>query len=315
MEPLVSVVMSTLNTPIEYLNKAIYSILNQTYRNFEFIIVVDGGNDDEFIKTLNDSRIKIIKHENSIGLTKSLNEAIKISSGKYIARMDSDDIALEKRFEYQVEYMEKNSDVDITSMFYYEIGKSDKVTREVFNKPEEIKCKLFFTNLISHPCVMIRKDFLEKNNLLYNEEFVYSQDFEMWTRCANYGKIAIIPKFGLQYRIHNKQISTEKSSMQKELYYRILIRNLQELGMNENNLKYLLMLNRNENISSKKELRKFIELAINTNKKVGKYDVKKFKEILETYYNIACIKNRKFVCVNFPFLKYVIKKILIRGAI
>lgn len=313
MNPLISVIMSTLNTDKEYLKEAINSILNQTYKNFEFIIIVDGGNDDKIIEKINDERIKIIKHEKSIGLTKSLNEAIKISKGKYIARMDSDDISLKKRFEHQVKYMEENIDIDIVSMFYEEFGKNRKEVREVFFKPDEIKCKLFFTNLIAHPSVMIRKDFLDKNNILYNEDFIYSQDFEMWTRCVNVGKIAIIPKMGLYYRIHDKQISTEKSNKQLELYYKVLARNLKELDIKEENLKYLLMLNGKEKVKSKKDLKTFINLAISMNKKIKKYDDKKFKEILQVYYNVACIKTRKLFLPNFSFLKYVVRKVLMRG--
>lgn len=313
MNPLVSVIMSTLNTQKDYLEAAINSILNQTYKNFEFIIIVDGGNDDKIIEKINDNRIKIIKHKNSIGLTKSLNEAIKISTGKYIARMDSDDISLENRFEYQVNYMEKYLDVDITSMFYKEIGTSSKVVQEVYNKPDEVKCKLFFTNLIAHPCVMIRKEFLDKNNILYDEKYIYSQDLELWTRSVNFGKIAIIPKFGLHYRIHDKQISTEKSSKQMDLYRKILTRNLNELNISEENLKYLLMLNGKEKVNNAKELKKFVKLALNMNKKLGKYDYKKFKEILKVYYNIALIKSRKLFFPNLSFLKYVVRSINIKN--
>lgn len=313
MQHLISVIMSTLNTPTDYLEESINSILEQTYRNFEFIIIVDGGNDDKIIKKIKDKRIRIIKHEKSIGLTRSLNEAIRLSNGEYIARMDSDDISLRKRFEYQVEYMEKNNDIDITSMFYEEIGANEKRVCEIFNKPSEVKCKMFFTNIISHPCVMIKKKFLDKNSLSYNEDYIYSQDLELWTRCAEVGKIAIIPKLGLYYRIHDKQISSEKSNKQLELYYKVLIRNLTELGIRENNLKYLLMLNGKENVNNKKELRGFIKLAIDRNSIVKKYDDRKFKEILKVYYNISCIKSHKIFCPNLCFLKYAIKKIIIRS--
>ena len=313
MKPLISVIMSTLNTPEDYLKVSIDSILKQTYKNFEFIIIVDGGNDDKIIEKISDDRIKTIKHQKSIGLTKSLNEAIKISKGKYIARMDSDDISLENRFKYQIEYMERNNDIDITSMFYKEIGKNDKIVREVFFRPDEVKCKLFFTNVIAHPSVMIRKSFLDKNNFLYDESFIYSQDFEMWTKCANSGKISIIPKFGLYYRIHDKQISTEKANKQLELYNSVLIRNLSELNINKEKLKYLLMLNGKEKVSNKGELKKFINLAINENKNVKKYEFKIFKEILNVYYDIACIKSHEVFLPNFSFFKYCIKKLLVRS--
>lgn len=311
MEPLISVIMSSLNTPKEYLMKAINSILEQSYKNFEFIIIIDGGNDDKIVEKIIDKRIKMVKHENSIGLTKSLNEAIKLSNGKYVARMDSDDISLKERFKIQVEYMEKNQNIDVTSMFYKEIGKSKKNVREVFYNANEIKCKLFFTNLIAHPCVMIRKSFLNKNNMLYNEEFPYSQDLELWTRVVNCGQIAIIPKFGLLYRIHDKQISTEKSQKQMKLYYSVLARNLRELNIEEENLRFLLELNGKKKLSNKKELQNFIKFAVDKNKVIKKYDAKKMKSILEVYYCISCLKARKLFIPTYSFFKYIIRKILI----
>lgn len=309
MEPKVSIVMSTLNTPEKFLEESINSILNQTFNNFEFIIIIDGGQDYEIIKKFNDERIKIIKHNTSIGLTKSLNEGIKISKGKYIARMDSDDISLQDRIMKQVEYMEKNNDIDITSMYYERFGDINKKVREVFYKPNELKCKLLFTNVIAHPAVMIRKSFLEENKIEYNEEFIYSQDFELWTRACKKGNIAIIPEFGLRYRIHNKQISTEKYNIQTELFYKILKRNLEELEIGKENIKYILMLNGREKISNKKELKNFIKLVIKQNENKQIYDKKELKKVLKIYYNIACIKSKKIFLLNIPFLEYIIRKI------
>ena len=116
---LVSVIMSTLNTKEEYLIPAIESILNQTYKNLELIIVIDGGNDDILIKkAFDDNRIKFIKHDTPMGLPYSLNEAIDMCKGDYIARMDSDDISLKNRISEQVNYMNKHREIDICSVFY-----------------------------------------------------------------------------------------------------------------------------------------------------------------------------------------------------
>lgn len=309
MEPLVSIVMSTLNTPEKFLDESINSMLNQTYKNFEFIIIIDGGDDDKLIKKFDDKRIRIIKHDNSIGLTKSLNEGIRASKGQYIARMDSDDISFIDRLQTQVEFMEKNKDIDITAMYYQRIGDVNKKVREVFFRPDELKCKLLFTNVIAHPSVMIRKKFLEENKLQYNEEYIYSQDFELWTRCCKKCNIYIIPKFGLKYRIHNKQISTEKYKIQSELYYSILTRNLMELDLGNEKLKYILELNGRKKIDDKKELKIFIKELLEKNKTQNIYDVKKLKKVLKVYYIIACLKSRKTFCINIPFIEYIVKKI------
>ncbi|MCI8575245.1 MAG: glycosyltransferase, partial [Bacilli bacterium] len=191
-EIFVSVIMSTLNTNPDYLKEAIESILNQTYRNFEFIIISDGGNDDEILKLYtDDKRIKIIRHDVSLGLPKSLNEAINISKGKYIFRMDSDDISHVDRLAIQVAYMEKNPNIDIAATYYREIGASKRVVKEQCIYPNQVKCKLFFVNIIAHPSVVFRRESIFSKQLFYDESFRYSQDFELWTRSLNV-EIAII---------------------------------------------------------------------------------------------------------------------------
>ena len=112
---LISVVMSNYNTPINYLKESIDSVLNQTYSNFEFIIIDDGSTDDslKFIKSYDDPRIKLIVNEENIGLTKSLNKGLKAAQGEFIARMDSDDICYPERFEKQIEYMRKHPDTTV----------------------------------------------------------------------------------------------------------------------------------------------------------------------------------------------------------
>ena len=111
---LVSVIMSNYNTPEEYLRESIESILNQTYSHIEFIIVDDCSTDNSLnvIKSYKDDRIVLIENTENLGLTKSLNKALKQAKGEFVARMDADDISLPTRFEKQVAFLKQNSDVD-----------------------------------------------------------------------------------------------------------------------------------------------------------------------------------------------------------
>ena len=298
--------MSTLNTKEEYLLKSIKSIINQTYPNFEFIIVVDGGNDKQIIDKINDNRIKIIEHNTTKGLATSLNEAIELAKGKYIARMDSDDIAEEDRIEIQLEYMEKRTYVDMTSTFYKEIGNSKKVVMETFTNSDDISAKLFYINPILHPSVMLRKDFLQKNHIKYDENYIYSQDYELWTRIKAKGKIEIIPQIIMKYRIHNCQISVEKFQKQSELYYEILTRNLEELELKKDDIRYLLMLNSRENNIEIKEIDDFIKRVIINNKKIKLYNTKALEKVLRTAFITILIKQKNFFnVVFFKNLKYI----------
>ena len=110
---LISVIMSNYNTPEEYLREAIESILNQTYKNFEFIIIDDCSTDNslEIIKSYNDERIVLIENEENIGLTKSINKGLAVAKGEYIARMDADDVSLPQRFEKQINYMNDHTEL------------------------------------------------------------------------------------------------------------------------------------------------------------------------------------------------------------
>ena len=223
--------MSTLNTPERYLRQSIESILNQTFKDFEFIIVDDGslGKDIEIIESYNDPRIHVIKNAVNKGLPYSLNEAIKQSIGKYIARMDSDDIALPHRLEKQYRYMENHKDVQVLGAVARTFGKIKKTI--ISPQYDDINEQLFFRSSIVHPSVMIRRDFLMENGLLYNESFMCSQDFELWSRIVCNGKISIIPEVLMMYRTHESQISSSKAELQKEYGYIIYQNLFKRLGV------------------------------------------------------------------------------------
>ncbi len=136
--PKVSVIMSVYNGD-KYLREAIESILNQTFTDFEFIIVNDGSTDNslEIIESYDDERIKTINNKKNIGLTKSLNKALKFAKGKYIARQDADDVSLPNRFEKQVEYLDSHPEVALVGTSVYLIDENGKIIgkRIAFAKP------------------------------------------------------------------------------------------------------------------------------------------------------------------------------------
>ncbi len=318
----VSVIMPTYNTPEEYLQKAIESILNQTYSNLEFIIICDGScNDAKIIEKYKDKRIKIIKHIQNEGIAKSLNEAINMARGKYIARMDSDDISLKDRIKQQVEFMEKNPNIILCGMDAKCIGNSNRIKSTYNIKPQEIEIQLLYINCIIHPTVILRKSFLDENNIRYNENFQCSQDFELWSRIVDDSNFAIIPKIGLLYRVHNKQISKEKSDIQKKLREEIINRNIKKISAKniKETKKLLLSLSGNVkmNMSNYKEVINLTEIIINEQKENLKNCYKKvfynriFQIIISTKelrnHLIEILKeNRKLINLNNS--KYLIYK-------
>lgn len=297
-QPLVSIIMSTKDTEESMLRKSIESILEQEYKNFEFFIVCDGSEKDlKIIKTYKDNRIVIIEHKESKGLTISLNECLKIVKGKYIARMDSDDIALKCRLKVQVDFLEKNTNIDICSTFIEYIGEKKGILIDVFNKPKDKKAELFIYNKIVHSSVMIKKSFLDEGQIEYNEKFRFSQDYELWSRCCMIANIEVIPRVCMQYRVHKAQISTAKRKEQNELCRDIFKRQIKNLNLNDDKeiLEVIFFLSKKSNRNyTYKEVKKVIKKILENNKKYNIYSEKSIKKVL--YYRLFVMKYKE---INF----------------
>ena len=222
---LISIVMSVFNGE-QFLRTSVESMLNQTYINFEFIIVNDGSVDNTFniLKKYakKDLRIKIINNDKNIGLTKSLNKGLKIAKGKFIARMDADDISLPERLEKQLSFMEIHSEIGAVGCWYYLIDKYNKIIKECrpprkYSKIKKALIKKAIINSVPliHPGLMIRKDALEKINF-YDENFIYAQDRDLLFRILKYYKIAVVPEILFKLRISDKSISAKNEIEQKK---------------------------------------------------------------------------------------------------
>lgn len=222
-KPKISVLMGVYNEKVSWIRESVESILNQTYENFEFIIIDDNPVNNELKSYLHnlkkkDERIVIIFNDCNLGLTKSLNKGLAIAKGEYIARMDADDISFNSRFEEQVLYLEKHQDCDAVYGFWYnfeEENRNQLTLRKAGPKHRQIIDKLFVYNTLPHPLVMLRKSTLNKWELKYDEEFVHAQDYDLWLMMAIKGcKFYVIPKPLLYYRKSKNQITRSKSESQ-----------------------------------------------------------------------------------------------------
>lgn len=221
--PKVSVIMPVYNTA-NYLNEAIDSILNQSFTDFEFIIVDDCSNDGslEIIKSYKDKRIVLIENEVNKGYVFGLNYAISISKGEFIARMDSDDISDNKRLEIQYSFMLNNKGVLVCGTNIGIIG-SSKVVKYPENH-DEIKRGLLTSNVLAHPSVIMRKSSFNLSNSNegpYINTFVPSEDYELWTTLIFKGKFHNLQQELLRYRVHEKQISNVQSRIQYQNFLMI----------------------------------------------------------------------------------------------
>lgn len=211
LPPKVSVIMSVYNQET-YLKDAIESILNQTFTDFEFIIINDGSTDKtkEIIENYQklDSRIKIINQKNQ-GLTKSLNKGIFVSQGEYIARMDADDISLPQRIEKQAIFLDSHPDVGMVGVWAELFSDNIPcITKSCFVSDfEKISEYLVSTgNCFVHSSVMVRADIIKKLGG-YDERLVKSQDYELWLRLIAVSKVAIIPEILHRHRIATNSVS------------------------------------------------------------------------------------------------------------
>jgi GT2 family glycosyltransferase len=192
MNEIISVIMSTFNEKIDWVEKSIDSILNQTYKNLEFIIVLDNP-DNYALKELltkyeaSDKRIKLIINNRNLGLVKSLNNALKHCNGKYIARMDADDISLPDRLSVQKKYLEENNYDFIFSSIQIidENDNSLNITNEEEYTPAEFRDKLEKPNISAHPTWLVKKEVYQKLNGY--REVLFCEDYDFTLRCPIQG--------------------------------------------------------------------------------------------------------------------------------
>lgn len=267
-----SVIMSTYNESKEYLCKAIESILKQTYRQFEFIIVIDNP-EDQVIKCIvngyleKDNRIRILNNEKNKGLAYSLNRAAEVAKGKYIARMDADDISLQDRILKEVSFMENNhfDMVSCQSILIDEAGNEIGSARHSAKNPNR---ELLVYNFIIHPGVVMRTEVFKELGGYRN--FYKSQDYDLWLRMIskNY-RIGILEECLLKYRVREGSITGQNMLEQFYIseYQRKLYRERVKCGKDSFSEEHLREYLQSKKITPEKnrrytESRKYMDMAI-----------------------------------------------------
>ena len=245
--PAVSFLMSNYKTPPAFLRRALDSMLSQTMPDFEAVIVNDGVKDESYEILLEyaarDERILLIENERNLGLPASLNRGLTQCSGTYIARMDTDDICLPERLALQTAYMESHPDVMFAGAWAAVYSEDENAPSKVWDykidSAAEYRIRLLFANdpILIHPTVIFRASFLKENGLRYSEDprYRYSEDYEMWTRCAALGDPGILQAVVLKYR---DQQTASRLTVRKEAEMAACVENVQkklltELGIDE----------------------------------------------------------------------------------
>jgi len=216
--PKVSVVMTAYNSE-EYINMSINSIVNQTYKNWEFVIINDHSNDgtEDILNNYKSKKIKVLNLKKNIGPYRCLDLGFKLCAGKYIAILDSDDVSHKNRLKAQVVELEKNKNIGLVATWHKIINENNKIINFI-KTPEDSKFNIIFPcqNLICNSSTMFRRKLI-KELKFYNKNFFYSYDYNFYLKIFKKYKVKVIKNFYTLYRSHSKQ-RTKSKELKRIIY-------------------------------------------------------------------------------------------------
>lgn len=219
--PVISVILPAYNAE-RFISDSLDSIINQSFENFEILVLNDGSTDNtkDIILSKKDSRIRYFEHKSNLGIIKSLNKGLYLSKGDFIARMDADDLSEIRRLEIQLRYLKDNRFIDA-------VGTQMKIygTNNTFNylcEEELHRIYLLEYNTLAHPTILMRKERFASNNLYYDRQAFLVEDYKLWVDAVINGlRVNAIPEYLLQYRLHENQITSNYISRQEESAKRV----------------------------------------------------------------------------------------------
>lgn len=294
----ISVIMSVYNEKEIWLREAIESILNQTWTNLEFIIIVDNPKNNNIINLLNeyakrDSRIKINVNKENLGLVKSLNKALKLCNGDFIARMDADDFSDSKRFEEQIKFLNENPDISLcaTGVTIMNEDGCDLYKAKIYGTtPKKAEKSLIYRNVFPHGSWMFRREILDK---IYGyREIPQAEDYELLFRMLDMGeKIAVLPKYLFKYRLRTNGISFKSLYNQKKMMIEIKNKYIQ---CKNDKKEFIFNLQKDIN-TSEEEIEKYLKYQNIYTESISQIRTKKrfieFKNIIKVF--IKCRYKRE----------------------
>lgn len=290
--PKVSIILCAYNAE-NFIQETIEAILNQSFKQFELIIINDGSSDatGEIINTYYDNRIIGINHEINLGLIQSIRDGIKLSRGDYISKIDADDIPAYDLIERQVRILDQSPKVGIVGVGFLNIdtnGKELFISRRSADNTS-IQWNIMFGSPITHSGVMIRKEILIQNTLDYQEEFLHAEDYDLWSRLLDFCEGRNIKQPLIKRRIHKESISNRHKNIQFENHLKISKRTIEKRYPYSNlslaDVKNLIIIEQEKNLEK-----------INSDRNFGK--------LIEFY--LSMLKNYKFKCDDKRIYNYFV---------
>lgn len=258
--PEITVLMPVYNAS-EYLKEAIDSILNQTFTDFELLIINDGSTDNsiEIINSYTDPRIRLVNNERNLKLITTLNKGLALAKGKYIARMDSDDISQPRRLELQYKIMEENENIAICGTGLRRMGKPLSIPAMI-TSPKDVRNSLRVFDCLFHPTIMMRKSILEENHFSYDLNYLHAEDYHLFQLISEKFDVVNISEPLLKYRLSPGGISRVHEKEQRYMSDKISMEALARIGIYFDRHKYSeLKLEKEKILEAKIEIEKIKE--------------------------------------------------------
>lgn len=325
--PKVTVAIAVYNGA-KFIQETLNSVLNQSFQDFEIIIINDGSNDqtESIINLFVDKRIKLINNGYNKGLIYSRNKYLQLANGEYIAILDSDDIWYPNKLKVQVEFMDANKEFGISGTFAVRNNTIWKYPIE----HDDIKIRLIFGSAVIHSSAIIRKSYLKQFNITYRTQI--AQDYDLFAQSVTYFKLYNIPKALIEYRVHKDQITNKNHKEQKTWSNTIGIEYLRNLGITNIEIPYISaykkMLNFDYisiNIKDLWHLKETFELITRSNLEFSFFNHDRLLQVLAERWFICCyhsstgingyfLYNKSTLSKSYPLTlkskaKFIIKKI------
>lgn len=301
--PRVTVLLPVYNGE-KYLQETMQSILGQSYTDFEFLIVDDGSFDEslDIVRSFQDPRIRVLKNPERLKLAGALNRGMGEAKGKFIARMDADDIALPQRLEKQVAFMERYPEVGVCGTAIEFFGKGVKARVNIYPADaERIKAYALFDCPFCHPAVMIRKNLFLENKLHYDGSYYPTEDYELWARATALFPTANLDEVLLRYRIHGASMTGSDWEQMDRQATRIIGSLFEKFGIKytEEQLKFHRNIGRGRSCrfnqaSELDQAETWLRTLIDQNQKKKMYDRQALVETISLVWYRLCFTNTFF---------------------
>lgn len=309
-EPLVTVFTTVYNCS-NYIRKTIESILNQSYTNFEYIIIDDGSTDDTvaIIQSYDDKRIQHHVNKTNQGISKNRNAGIQLAKGKYIATIDADDLMKPSKLLKQVSFMEANPNFGIIGTYVNNIDSNDKIIGNEIHFPlpfEEVPSRLLFNNYLCTSSTFIRLEALK--GLKFEKEYVVAEDYKLWIKIVRDWKIGFIREVLTQYRVHDSSISQQRKQLMIQCDHKILQLQLDELDAKLNKEEYEMMFdlgksNTQQHSNNIGVVTSGLNKLFEANSKTLVFDSKSLKSLLLRYWRPIFIEQKTYTPQIFKEIK------------